>query len=699
MEEINLVLKVDNDDANKQLQKTDDQIDKLKKSSDETGESFKLADTKVGKLWSTFKKGANTAKISMSTLKGAIAATGIGLLLIAVTSLTAYFKKTEEGANKLKVIMAVLGQVMNVITDVFVGIGKTMVEAFENPQQAIIDLWETIKTNLINRVTGIIDYYTNIFDTLKQGFIGVGKSVSAAFSFGDKKDKLKAEADEAFQSMADSALKAGESMVQVLTGVDNFIGKVIDETKDLFNEVIETSTAAGNLQRRLNQLDIDKRNNLVKEANLNIELAAAKTLVDDATLSQEEKLRALNVALEIQNEITNNQIALKREEYEIQKETNILASSKTVDKLKEAELEAELINLTADRINKQKEFETKKSAIIQKGIADGEAEVNATKVNEDKKSAIKKKAIADELSRKEGVLREIEKMEDAAILRAISNDDERNLKRIKIEQQRAEEDLKRRLKNKEISQEEFDILLENLTKTSNDKINAINDANNLERIEAEKITAKEIGQAVLTIATTVANTTFGIQQNKLKNERDSELRNVNLTESQKEKINLKYAKKQKELDIKKAIVNGILSIGKTFATLGYPAGIPMAIISAVNTVAQIATIKSTKYQTGGIVQGNSHSNGGVNINAEGGEGMVNVRSMQNPLIAQEVLRLNNLGNAGAADSYQGNSVVNEEAIARAVVSAIGSIPITVTENQITDKQKDVEVRESRFTQN
>ncbi|MFZ4464980.1 MAG: hypothetical protein ACOYN5_14125, partial [Bacteroidales bacterium] len=92
---------------------------------------------------------------------------------------------------------------------------------------------------------------------------------------------------------------------------------------------------------------------------------------------------------------------------------------------------------------------------------------------------------------------------------------------------------------------------------------------------------------------------------KLDQLRDHELSNKNLTEKQKDAINKKYAAKEAQLKkeawekdkkaaITQAIINGVISIAKTFATMGWPAGIPLAAISAAATIAQIAVISSQK---------------------------------------------------------------------------------------------------------
>ena len=86
------------------------------------------------------------------------------------------------------------------------------------------------------------------------------------------------------------------------------------------------------------------------------------------------------------------------------------------------------------------------------------------------------------------------------------------------------------------------------------------------------------------------------------------------------------------------------------------------------------------------------------INGEGGEGMVNATSMRNPMIAQEVLRLNNLGTGGGSQSYGGNSGINADTISTAIIKSITAIPVTVTEYHISKAQREVKIRQERFTQ-
>ena len=63
------------------------------------------------------KAGIKGATAGFKGLKGAIAATGIGALLIAITSLVAYFKNSEEGSRKLAIATEALSIIFGKLTD------------------------------------------------------------------------------------------------------------------------------------------------------------------------------------------------------------------------------------------------------------------------------------------------------------------------------------------------------------------------------------------------------------------------------------------------------------------------------------------------------------------------------------------------------------------------------------------------------
>ena len=91
------------------------------------------ADKLSGGLVSGFRNGVAGIKkgiTAMKSLKVAVAATGIGLLLIAITALTSYFTKTQRGADKLSQALKGMGAVVDVLVDRFSTFGEGIFAIF-----------------------------------------------------------------------------------------------------------------------------------------------------------------------------------------------------------------------------------------------------------------------------------------------------------------------------------------------------------------------------------------------------------------------------------------------------------------------------------------------------------------------------------------------------------------------------------------
>ena len=73
------------------------------------------------------KKGAKTL---FTVIKTGIAATGIGLLLVAFTAIAVFFTKTKKGAELLEVAMTGIGAAISVITDRVAKFGGAIVKLF-----------------------------------------------------------------------------------------------------------------------------------------------------------------------------------------------------------------------------------------------------------------------------------------------------------------------------------------------------------------------------------------------------------------------------------------------------------------------------------------------------------------------------------------------------------------------------------------
>ena len=104
--------------------------------------------------------------------------------------------KNQKVMDALNAATAVLEIIVLKLFKAVEPLGDVMMDAFENPQQAIKDLWETIKENLINRVLGLVEFWK-----------GVGKVIKAAIDLD-------------WDGVKDAANEVATAAIQTVTGLD-----------------------------------------------------------------------------------------------------------------------------------------------------------------------------------------------------------------------------------------------------------------------------------------------------------------------------------------------------------------------------------------------------------------------------------------------------------------------------------------------
>lgn len=117
----------------------------LKASLKEVGTGIKDGAKGLVNFVKGFKTAGGAAKNFGTIAKAAIAATGIGLLIVAVTSLINYFQNLEGGAKALKKVMAGLGAIVTNISKAFslVVQGKFS-EAFDTLKNSVVEATEAV---------------------------------------------------------------------------------------------------------------------------------------------------------------------------------------------------------------------------------------------------------------------------------------------------------------------------------------------------------------------------------------------------------------------------------------------------------------------------------------------------------------------------------------------------------------------------
>jgi hypothetical protein len=291
-----------------------------------------------------FTAGIKTGVTGLKSFKVALAATGIGLLVVAIASLVSYFQSTKEGAEKLRVIMSTLGAVVDVIRDRVSKMGKILFEAISNPQETIKNLGKLIKENLMNRFEGMLELIP-----------AVGKAISLA---------LKGKFSEAGKVATDAAGK-------VFLGVESVtdaVGKAGEAIADLTDEIKKEAQAAADLQRALNKLKDEERDFIKQRAETNKQIAEARLLAEDDTLAVEERIEALQRAVNLEQQTVARQIELAEERARVAREQVALGESLEEDLQAVAEAEAVVIDLQTASLRTQKRLQTELNSLKVEGI-------------------------------------------------------------------------------------------------------------------------------------------------------------------------------------------------------------------------------------------------------------------------------------------------------------------------------------------
>jgi len=291
---------------------------------------------------------------ALKVLKVALISTGIGAIVVALGSLVAFFKSSEEGAAALQRVMSPFKILFGNLKDIVIKLGESLFNAFQNPREAVSGLWEVIKKNLLNRVTGIIDTFKFL-----------GKTIKAALDLD-------------WDAVKENAAKAGESMIQTMTGIDDAIGKATKAVTGFIDE--------NKKENEQNKRLINERLALIKrERTASVELAKLEVsiqqnrlkLKDEENLTDKERLvfaekaqEQINQQAKIQEELASKRLAFRKLE-------NSFSTSSQEDLDEEARLQVELINVQANNSKKLLRIESEKQTIIKKTQKIQEDAVNA----------------------------------------------------------------------------------------------------------------------------------------------------------------------------------------------------------------------------------------------------------------------------------------------------------------------------------
>lgn len=248
------------------------------------------ASTLINKV-STSIKGAT---LSTRAFTVALAATGIGAIIVALGALFQAFRTTQRGQDAfrraIEPLKFLFGTFFGVLQDFSFFLVDKFKDAWNDPIGAIQDLGNAIWENIVFR-----------FESLMKFAPAVGKALKGVFTLDRN-------------LIAEGANDAAAALVDATTGVEN----TAEATANLFNDIKEGSKDAIEAGREIAELEIELDELRTKQqstlANLRDEYEQQRLISRDATLSEEEQLRALDEAVKIRKEIA----VAEREELELQ---------------------------------------------------------------------------------------------------------------------------------------------------------------------------------------------------------------------------------------------------------------------------------------------------------------------------------------------------------------------------------------------
>ena len=626
----------------------------------------------------------------------------VAAIVAGITALYKAFTRTSEGANKMAVAFAYLEGLMIPLIKGAEYLANVLFDAFSNPKQALIDFGTALVDNVINRFNGLLELIPNL-----------GKAISLLFS----------------GEFAEAGKVATNALGKVLLGTEDLVGsfeELTNSVKEYTEASIAASIANANLVRQEQELAKLNRENSVALAQQLKDREALMNIRDNELLSIEERIKANEDLNIIENEQQAKSLEAANLGVAVANE-RIRLYGKTVENLDaQAQAEIELANVQADSLGRQNEY-----ILNRQGLKREEAELarltidfELEKVNITEKSeAIKLKARVDALDKTYKLYGE-----DTA-------------------------EYKDFLKQKELAELEYNqFLIDSAAETATKKAEATAKAEQSDCEakggvwengvcsfkERNTEAAKEQGIAV---ANAAASAIFDAQAANLEREKEQQLASVTDTsnkelriveaklekglineeqaENQRKKIEEQAAKdteriqkeafeKKKKNDVTQALVNGALAITQTMANLGFPAGAIASIGVAAMTAIQVATIKSKKFEKGGVIEGSSHADGGVPIQGgraevEGGEVIINKRS--SAMFRNELSMINQAGggvkfaNGGVLSGGTSNPADNTNTLTNQLneLIAVTKMPTRaiVSETEITDSQNRINNIESR----
>ena len=323
--EIAYKVTVDTSEVDDNVERTTDSVEELgtatKKTSNQMQSGFKAAEQGTKKLG--------------TSIGGLLKSLGlIGVALAVFEFMRDIVSKNQKVMDALSTASTAFEIILYKIFDALEPIGSAMKSAFEDPKQAVLDLWATIKENLLNRLEGVV-----------LQFKALGSVIESALDLD-------------WDGVTEGAKDFASATVQVATGLDKAQqAAALNGFKDLANDIAESTRASiaqadalVQLRKEVELAEVEQSKLMLQYQN---EAEIQRQIRDDISLTIAERQAAnerlgeiLDEQIQRETELANKRLQLANAEIAVAGETTELLRQK-------AEAELELIDLQ-ERITGQR---------------------------------------------------------------------------------------------------------------------------------------------------------------------------------------------------------------------------------------------------------------------------------------------------------------------------------------------------------
>ncbi len=271
-------------------------------------------------------------KSAMGFIATPVGAT-IAAIALALQALYKWFNSSAEGQRAFAKVTGLVNGVLGQLNEILLRVGKYIYEAFSNPKKVVQDFGKLLESQVMNRVNAVGGMFTSLGKIMKSVFSG--------------------QWDEA----KDTVSELGEQYMQAVTGVEDFAGKATKAVGKLTKAVKDTmdvEEAEYDLRRKRSEQE-------VRDSKYEQQIAELRNRSIRGT--DEERMAATQEAMDLINKRYDEQVALAREEYELQKKRNNITTNSAEDLERQRHLEAQLYNVEAQRERARMRFLRQENAL------------------------------------------------------------------------------------------------------------------------------------------------------------------------------------------------------------------------------------------------------------------------------------------------------------------------------------------------